>query len=42
MQVAVNLSKEEIPIDAKRVIFGEGYKKAKNNILLQNGGFILF
>lgn len=42
LTVAVNLSEKEINLNAKRVVFGEGYKHENGNVILQNGGFVLF
>ena len=42
LTAAVNLSGEEITLNAKKIIFGEGFKRVKNNVILQNGGFVLF
>lgn len=42
LSVAVNLSGEKITVNSKKAVFGEGYAIKENNIILQNGGFVLF
>ncbi len=39
---ATNLSESDITLNAKKVVFGDGFIKDKDNVILKPNGFILF